>query len=733
VARADEARPAAVGRALLAPNKKPQQQQHNTAKASTIACSASQPCPNPNWSCCAGKCINPARGLACVAKTPCPAAAVCGGLPLGGGWSSSQQPPTCCTADAGVCVSGGTRCCPRERVCGDACCSQGESCGVDANGAARCRSALPRPLLDAAAAKSPALAGKRTAISAAREAGTAGPLLFDEDSAAKNTDAAAERRWRSAGYQEDPCGRATAVLTATRLIGGADGGGGRDLAGAEGRATATVRACCEMCATTPGCGHFSFDGDAGNCWLKAATTGSKPAVAKRLSSAAVVASSNDNDNDAPSLAFAADGGSSSVLQGLWAVPSRAFVSGTLAYAPSPELCPQNRLCSGSGAASCCPGPVASGNNNNAWTCAASGACCAPNSGPPCGSGCGCGPGFQCSSQGRCVASQAAAMLPPQQQKSGGGSNTATAALLNQQAVLSQQPAGSVVNYAAAYNPGMALVLVQDPSDPQACHARADATLNGGNGNNNANNAAFAFRTNTMIAPRSGGALNRDRPTLAATAAACCLQCAGVANCAHFSWDGGAMACSLYSDRAGADGAAKATRLEVARPGSVTGDMIPKLGLMSAEAGSQAAAAAAAEAAGARCASPCGDEGLCCDAAREACLAPTGLPGLAGTQHTCCPREAVCGKQCGCESGSSCVGGNTCCPASRACGNTCCAPSDRCSADGKCVRDTGGGGGGGGLQVISGNGVGGPYNRGFVGNWAGAQYTATALPAGEGRR
>ena len=46
-------------------------------------------------------------------------------------------------------------------------------------------------------------------------------------------------------------------------------------------------------------------------------------------------------------------------------------------------------------------------------------------------------------------------------------------------------------------------------------------------------------------------------TLAATAAACCLQCAGVANCAHFSWDGGAMACSLYSDRAGADGAAAA--------------------------------------------------------------------------------------------------------------------------------------------------------------------------------
>jgi len=725
-----------------APPTTPSKSSNNANVAAS--CSSAKPCPNPNWSCCAGKCLSPARGLACVADAPCPSAAVCGGP-----WLSGS--PSCCTAAAGVCVAGGTRCCPRARVCGDACCADGESCGADSNGAARCRSALPRPLLDARAGGRPSttVAGKRTAVASAREAGTAGPLLFDDAAQKSSASSDAERRWRSAGYQEDPCGSATAVLTATRLVGGADPGSGRDLAGAEGRATATVRACCELCATTGGCGHFSFDADGGKCWLKAASAGGngKPAIAKRLS-AAVVASSEDDSNDAPSLAFAADpanGGGGSVLQGLWAVPSRAFVSGTLARAPSPEMCPQARLCSGSGAASCCPGPVAKAGGNGgaliaSWTCAASGACCAPNSGPPCGSGCGCTPGHQCSPQGRCVAAAqapptaAAAALAPASAAVPAG--TSTAALLNQQAVLQRQPAGSVVNYAAALNDGGSLMLVQDPSDPQGCRARAEATAAAGGG---AAGSAFAFRANTAVAPRSGGALNRDRPTLAATAAACCHQCAGVANCHHFSWDGQAMACSLWSDRAGADGAAKATRLEVPKSGSVVGDMIPKslgFGFASADATAAAATAALADAAGAQCAAPCGSGGLCCDAGREACLAPTGL-GANGDEHTCCPRDSVCGKRCGCDAGDACVAAS-CCPAARACGGgkLCCGPSERCSADGNaCVRDASGGG----LTVITGAGAGGgPYNGGFrSNNWGttsgyGTQFAAAPLTTG-GRR
>ena len=624
-----------------------------------------------------------------MGKQPCPAAAVCGGGSGNGGggglWSSSSssssQQLTCCTADAGVCVSGGTRCCPRDRVCGDACCGQGEACSVDGNGAARCRSALPRPL-QAGGGR----ADKKTAILSARESGAV-PLVFDDQQQQQQQNAAAERRWRSAGFQEDPCGRATAVLTATRLVGGTRL--------SSNPATATVRTCCELCATTTGCGHFSFDGDSGACILKA---GGTPAVAKRLASAGpVVASSRDADEK---LSFSSR--SDETAAGLlWAVPSRAFVSGTLAYAPSPELCPQSRLCSAAGlgngsgndAAACCPGPVGPG---KPWTC---------------------------SPQGMCVSTVAPAPLvaaaAPQQQ-------VAAALLVDQQDILSKQPAGSVVNYAAAARAASAF-LVQDPTDPQACVARAETATAGGQ------TSPFAFRGDTMIAPRSGGALNRDRPTVAATAAACCFQCAGISNCAHFSWDSQFLACSLYSDRAGADGQAKAQRLEVAKRGSVAGSMIPRLALASADGG---ASAAAADAAAARCASPCGTEGLCCSGS-EQCLEPTGLPGVGGAEHSCCARDNVCGKRCGCDSGDTCVAGQ-CCPASRACGGKCCGPNDRCSADGACVRDGGAGGFGGGgggdssFRVVTGTGTGGPYNRGFSTNW-GSEYSATPLSSSGKRR
>lgn len=661
---------------------------------SSIACSASQPCPNPNWACCAGKCLSPARGLACVGKKPCPAAAVCGGGGNGGLWggaSSSQL--TCCTADAGVCVAGGTRCCPRDRVCGDACCGQGEACGVDGNGAARCRSALPRPLQAGGRGDKN---NKQTAILSARESGAV-PLVFD-DQQQQQQNAAAERRWRSAGFQEDPCGRATAVLTATRLVGGAR-------LGSDG-AAATVRTCCELCATTVGCGHFSFDGDSGSCVLKA---GGAPTVAKRLASASgpVVASSRDADNDGKQLRFSSRSDETATAAGLlWAVPSRAFVSGTLAYAPSPELCPQSRLCSAAGSGD--------GNGNNA---AAAAACCPGPVGP--------GKPWTCSPQGMCVSAVAPApplaagpQTPRQQQQQ----QVAAALLVDQQDVLSKQPAGSVVNYAAAARAAAAF-LVQDPTDPQACVARAEAATAAGQA------SPFAFRGDTMIAPRSGGALNRDRPTVAATAAACCFQCAGISNCAHFSWDSQLLACSLYSDRAGADGAARAQRLEVSKRGAVAGSMIPRLALASADGG---ASAAAADAAAARCASPCGSDGLCCSGS-EACLEPTGLPGVGGAEHSCCARDNVCGKRCGCDAGDTCVAGQ-CCPASRACGGKCCAPSDRCSADGACVRNGGGGGNrdSSAFRVITGTGSGGPYNRGFTTNW-GSEYLATPLSSSGKRR
>jgi hypothetical protein len=665
---------------------------------------------------------------------------VCGGG--GSGWGGSRPAAlSCCTADAGVCVSGGTRCCPRDRVCGDACCSQGESCSVDANGAAQCRSALPRPLQagDGGAADS----RRKTAILSSRESGSNGgsALVFDDGrGSGGQQDAAAERRWRSAGYQEDPCGRATAVLTATRLVGGTRLGlvsGPAVVPGStalgEARATATVRTCCELCATTPGCGHFSFDGDSMGCILKAAGT---PAVARRLASDSPSSAAAGGGQAGPVFAssqqqqqavrsFARDGGSSSSSFGgaaglLWAVPSRAFVSGTLAYAPSPEMCPQSRLCSAAGngsggprndAAACCPGPVGPG---KPWTCSPQGMCVEAGSG-----------GKQQQQQPQ--PSVAAALLAPP-------------AAARQQQQQKQQPMtpGSVVNYAAATrmasgaSSAAGAFLVQDPNDPQACLARAqDAAYNPAA----AASSPFAFRSDTMIAPRSGGALNRDRPTVAATAKACCKQCAGVSNCAHFSWDSSALACSLYSDRAGADGAAKATRLEVPRRGSVAGSMIPRLALASADGG---AAAAAADAAAARCASPCGDNGLCCDAKTEACLEPTGLSGFGGAEHSCCPRDNVCGKRCGCDVGDQCVAGN-CCPAERACGNgnKCCPPSDRCNADGQCVRDNGGGGGSGGgggdsngFRVITGSGTGGAFNRGFNTNAGyGTQFAAVQLPAG----
>jgi len=715
---ASDRRPSGSSRSLLA--TKQQQQQQQQPRAASVACSAARPCPNPNWACCAGQCLDPGRGLACVGDLACPAAAVCGR-------PAASSPPSCCTADAGVCVQGGTRCCPRERVCADGCCAPGEACAADGNGAARCRSALPRPLLDAASAPSPE--AKRTAVSSAREAGAAGPLIFGPSGSGPDgsaTDAAAERRWRAAGLAEDPCGRATAVLTATRLVGGA--GGGRDLVGAEGRSTLTVRTCCELCATTAGCGHFSFDADAAKCWLKQGGLGT--ASSKRLKAAAVVANSDDAEDGGAALAFSADG--SAALQGLWAVPSRAFVSGTLAYAPSPELCPQSRLCQGSGAASCCPGPVAGGGKNNnkdnggGWLCAASGACCTPRSGPPCGSGCACGPGSQCAS-GRCVP---AASGGGGDGDGGGGDKpqppqkpppTATAALLDQQAILSTQPPGSIVNYAAAPAPAQLsslLLLAQDPADPQACHLRAS----GGAG------SPFAFRSGTAIAARSGGALNRDRPTLAATAAACCLQCAGVANCRHFSWDARTVACSLYSDRAGAGGSAPAVRLEVARAGSVAGDMVPRLSLFSADGGAGAAALAADEAAAARCAAPCGGEGGCCSQ-EETCVAGSG--GL-GAPAACCPRASVCGAGCGCADGFSCVDGKACCPAARSCGSVCCGTADRCSGGGKCEPDNDGGSA---LTIVGGGQgrVGGFFARGFSANAGVAQYTAVPLSVGGVRR
>jgi hypothetical protein len=481
----------------------------------------------------------------------------------------------------------------------------------------------------------------------------------------------------------DPCGASLALMTSTWLAGGTLLPAG----GSDGASVGTVRACCQLCAATGGCQYWTFSTPLSSCWLR---SGSGASIGYASVDGAVASQP-------------AGGGP------LSSVPCRYSISGAMAGAPSPGLCPAALVCRGApsgampdGAASCCPAV--------GWQCSDAGVCCPPGSNP-CGAQCGCPMGQSCLG-GSCVAAQQVAAVPmapaaapagaqvqfSSQQQTPRAPNSAQYVQAQQPAWQSQllqfqgqqpgQPGGNPSGgsglifgpgggtattttfsadaprfgyYGRAVVDGAALVT--DPSDPQACRQRPAE-------------GAAAFRFGRIVASNSGGALNRNAPVAQATAVDCCLACGGIGNCDAFSWDSSSMACHFWTNKI--NGVTQ-QRLETPQKGAVTGDMIRSLSFR--------ADGTPVPRLDDACRAPCGPTdgsrpSLCCVEGRETCLAPAGV-GFGGDRHQCCANASVCGRRCGCDPGSICVGQETCCPGERVCGSLCCPQGQVCDQNGAC--------------------------------------------------